>query len=167
MEGRHFITAIVIAFLLSCLSWGYNGGSGTAAQPYQITTVADWQQLMTTSADWDKHFILTADLDLQGVTLSPVGTDWDLSFTGVFDGNGHIIRNAVVDLPDGDGVGLFGYLGSAGQVSDLGVEEVNITGEYHVGGLVGYNFLGTLTSCYATGQVTGAVAANRWAGGGQ
>ena len=154
MQWKHFISAIVIASLLSPLSWAYTGGSGTPADPYQISAVADWQELMTTTTGWDKHFILTADLDLQGLTLNPVGT-YDLRFTGVFDGNGHIIRNAVIELPDSDDVGLFGCLGSGGELCDLGVEDVNITGGDYVGGLVGYNDWGTLTSCYATGQVTG------------
>ena len=153
MQWKHFISAIVIASLLSPLSWAYTGGSGTPDDPYQISAVADWQQLMTTTDDWDKHFILTADLDLQGVTLNPVGSSYDPNFSGVFDGNDHIIRSAVIDLPASDYVGLFGALGSGGDIRDLGVEDVNITGDDYVGGLVGRNY-GTLTSCYATGQVT-------------
>jgi len=154
MKRKHFISAIVIASLLSPLSWAYTGGSGTPDDPYQITAVADWQQLMATSNDWDKHFILTADLDLQGVALTPVGISWNSPFTGTFDGQGFKVRNAAIVLPDTDFVGLFGYLGAGGELRDLGAEDVNITGRDYVGGLVSRNY-GTLTSCYATGHVTG------------
>jgi hypothetical protein len=41
----------------------YSGGSGTAADPYRIGCVADWQFLTTRPEDWSKQFIVTADLD--------------------------------------------------------------------------------------------------------
>ena len=132
----------------------YGGGSGTEEDPYQISTVTHWQNLMNTPDDWDKHFILTANLDLQGITLSPVGND-SKPFTGVFDGNDHIIRNAVVNMPNSEYVGLFGYVG--GQLCNLCVEDVAITGGYCVGGLVGISS-GTVSNCYSSGLVTGEVA---------
>jgi len=144
---------------------GYSGGSGTQDDPYRLTAVADWQQLMNTTDDWDKHFILTEDLDLQGLALTPMGSIWTLPFTGVLDGQGHIIRNAVIDLPGSNYVGLFGWLGDGGHIRDLGAEDVNITGKHYVGGLVGWNYYGTLTSCYATGHVTGDVFVGGLVGG--
>ena len=107
MHKKIFITAIVLAFFLPCICRGYSGGSGEPNDPYQISAVADWQQLMNTSGDWNKHFILTADLDLQGVALTPVGSIGQ-GFSGVCDGNGHIIRNAGLDLPDSDYIDLGG-----------------------------------------------------------
>lgn len=133
----------------------YSGGSGTASDPYQISTVADWQTLMNTSADWDKHFILTADLDLQAVALSPVGVSYNQPFRGVFDGKGHVIRNTVIDIPEDDYVSLFGCMGWNAHIQDLGVENIAITGKRYVGGLVGFNLSGTITRCYATGTVNG------------
>ncbi len=149
MQPKYFITAIVFALFLSCICLGYSGGSGTSADRYQISVVADWQELMATSGDLDKHFILTADLDLHGVALAPVG-----AFAGVFDGQGFTLRNVSIDLPARNYVGLFRSLRSGGEVRELGVEDVNITGEQYVGGLVGRTG-GTLTSCYAAGDVTG------------
>jgi hypothetical protein len=146
--------AVVLSLSTTIFDAPYSGGSGTEADPYQIATVADWQELAT-SADWDKSFILTADLDLAGVALTPVGTEGN-PFVGVVDGNGHIIRNAVIYQPNREFVGLFGYLGSGGQIKNLGVENVDIQGLEHVGGLVGDNYQGTITSCYATGTVSGA-----------
>jgi len=131
----------------------YSGGSGTQDDPYLISKVADWQKLIDTAGDWDKHFILTANIDLKGVALSPVG-NFSQRFTGVFDGKGHILRNADVNMPSSDYVGLFGYVSWHVQISNLGVKDVVITGRNYVGGLVGLNE-GDLTGCYATGSVEG------------
>jgi len=144
----------VIAGIVFCLFssvFAYSGGSGTEADPYQIATVSDWQQLMNTSSDWNKSFIMTADVNLQGVALIPVGGGWP-DFNGIFDGNGHIIRNADINMPHSGAVGLFGY--SNGQIRNLGVVDVNISGHGTIGGLVGYNN-GTIATCYATGSVNG------------
>jgi hypothetical protein len=158
---------ILTVLILAGVSFAgtYSGGSGNESQPYQIGNPDDWQELMTTPADWSSSFILTADVNLAGVTLMPVGGTltpiWS-PFTGIFDGNDHIISNAVINQPDSDldrpgrnYVGLFGYVGSGGQIRNLGVEDVNMTGRDFVGGLVGVNYEGTITACYATGSVTG------------
>jgi hypothetical protein len=63
-----------------------------------------------------------------------------------------------------DYIGLFGYISSSGQVKNLGIENVSITGRNIVGGLVGYNYQGTITSCYATGAVSGAIGVGGLAG---
>ena len=153
---NYLVSAILTAIL--CFNGNllaYSGdGDGSTENPYQISTVEDWQQLMATPDDWGSSFILTADVNLAGVTLTPVGNS-STQFTGVFDGNDNIISNAVINQPGSDYIGLFGYVGSDGQILNLGVENVNITGADYVGGLVGYNDYGTLTDCYATGSVSG------------
>jgi len=126
----------------------YGGGSGTELLPYQIGSIGNWQELKTTSADWGEHFILTADLDFDGLSLTPVGISG--SFTGVFDGQGHVIRNAVIS-----GSGLFSHVSIGGQIHNLGVEDINVTGGSSAGGLVGVNDNGVISSCYATGVVSG------------
>ena len=82
-----------IYLLISVTQAKYSGGSGEPNNPYQIATVSDWNDLMNISSDWNKRFIMTADVNLQGITLYPVGSSGE-DFNGVFDGNGHIIRNA-------------------------------------------------------------------------
>jgi hypothetical protein len=133
----------------------YSGGTGEPNTPYQISTVADWQTLMNTSADWKKSFIMTADIDMNDVSLIPVGTFYSKAFMGVFDGNDHIIRNADINMPTSMNVGLFGYIGTSGQIRNLGAINVTITGSQYVGGLVGENY-GSVTQCYSTGTVSGS-----------
>jgi hypothetical protein len=54
-------------------------------------------------------------------------------------------------------VGLFGYLASGAEVSEVGVENANLTAtnNYVIGGLVGNSF-GTVSSSYSTGSITEA-----------
>jgi len=152
--GWTFVGVIIFLFTFAGASLAqYSGGSGTQQDPYQISSAADWQSLMNTSGDWDKHFILTADINLEAVALLPVG-NYNQRFTGVFDGNDHIIHNADVNMPSSNYVGLFGCVTSTGRIHNLGLEDVAITGENCVGGLAGANE-GTLTNCYTSGSVKG------------
>jgi hypothetical protein len=154
MKSLNQKVVILTVLILSAVSFAgtYNGGGGGVGNPYQISRVEDWQELMTIPADWNKHFILTADVNLAEVTLTPVGNA-GTPFTGVFDGNDNIISNAVINQPYSSYIGLFGYVGYGGQIRNLGVENINVTGGDYVGGLVGDNY-GTLTACYVTGSVT-------------
>jgi hypothetical protein len=133
----------------------YSGGTGTQINPFLIAAVSDWNSLMRTSEDWDKYFIMTADIDLQGLSLTPVGNS-TTKFIGVFDGNNHIIRNVVMNLPGVSGVGLFGYMDLGGQIRNLGIVDVNIIGYNSVGSLVAYKGGGSITDCYSTGAVKGS-----------
>lgn len=54
-----------------------------------------------------KLVTLEADLDFDGKTISPVG-DSENPFMGYFDGNGHIIKNAVISSVEYSG--LFAYI---------------------------------------------------------
>ena len=164
-----------IAALIAVCGWAlsaqakYDGGSGTEAEPYRISAVADWQELMATPADWASHFVLTADIDLNGVSVTPIALDTSTSsgfqgtkFTGVFDGNDYVIRNVDVNMPSSDYVGLFGYLGTGGQIRNLGVEDISVLGRRYVGGVVGYSSQDTISDCYSIG---GNVTGDAWVGG--
>ena len=147
---------LVIAGIVFCLFssvFAYSGGSGEPNNPYQIATVSDWQQLKNTSSHWNKCFVMTADVNLQGFALTPVGNS-STEFTGVFDGNNHIIRNANINMPYSSSVGLFGYV--SGQIRNLGVEDVDIIAGDYVGGLAGMNY-GNIINCYITGIITGNI----------
>jgi hypothetical protein len=157
------IVGVMILWAGTAAGGTYSGGTGEPNDPYQIEKAEDWQELIGASADWSKHFILTGDIDFGGINLTPVAPDTDpanfgfqgISFAGVFDGNDHVLRNAVIDMPTIDYVGLFGFLGSGGHIRNLGVENIAVTGLHSVGGLCGCNWGGTISACYATGNVTG------------
>lgn len=127
-------------------------GTGTEVDPYLITSAAEFVLLSWNVSILDKHIRLMADLDLSGLVLYPIG-DFG-PFIGEFDGNGHVIRNGIIYLHTGDQVGLFGCLGTGGEIHNLGVELVNIKADDGVGGLVGLNY-GAINLCYVTGEVSG------------
>jgi hypothetical protein len=133
--------------------YGYGGGSGTQANPYQIATPYDWQVLIQTRQRWDEYFILTADINLAGVALTPLGNNGS-RFTGTLDGNNHTISNAVMHFPTNNNAGLFGYLGAGGHIKDLTVANIDIQGYDHVGGLAAQSE-GSIDSCRVTGSVSG------------
>jgi hypothetical protein len=150
----------------------YSGGTGTEADPFRLTTVADWVGLTRSLDDWNRHFILMADLDFSGVVLTPVAPDTSpastfqgVPFTGELNGDHHLLRNASILLPDKDYVGLFGYVGAGGQIRNLGVTQLTVSGRNDVGGLAGWNERATLTSCYAMGTVTGTETVGGLVGG--
>jgi len=117
---------------------------------YVVSNIADFKELLAFGQDNSLKFRLANDLD-----LATEPNFYIPYFAGEFDGNGHKISNLSLDFDFISDVGLFGFLASGGKVTDLGVENVNITGDGHVGGLVGLNWEGTVSDCYSTGSVTG------------
>ena len=139
----------------------YEAGSGTEVDPYRVRTAEHMNSIGVHSEDWHKNFVLMADIDLSTYTETSyniIGRDSFNSFTGVFDGNSHIVSNFTFTSSGLDNIGLFGYLGFTGQVRNLGLQNVNIdagTG-VSVGGLAGYvSYYGTIENCYAEGSVSG------------
>jgi len=112
--------------------------------------------------DWDKQFKLMVDIDLSGYdgkdgrpAFNIIGTNDYNPFTGVFDGNDHKIINLTIDDSGAgnDYLGLFGF--SGGEVRNLGLEDGSVSGRYNIGGLVAYNYIGSISNCYSTGDVNG------------
>lgn len=158
----------------------YSGGSGTEDDPYRIATKADLLELAANTGDYGQHFLLTADIDLAGETYTTALIAPDTSthnsgfqgtsFTGTFDGNGHIVR-ALAITPQVLGqhyLGLFGYLGPGALVANLEVTDVLIAGHFpcdYVGGLCGYNNGGTLSICQVSASVVWSNAGMQYIGG--
>ena len=169
-----FLIAAVCLSLLSSFAAGYSGGTGIPADPWQIADADDLLLLSNSPADWTQSFIVTADIDLSGyifdkAVIAPDTDNFNLEFqgtqfTGVFDGNDHTISNLTIAASTKDFVGLFGYVGYGGQIFNLGVGNVTMTGDEYVGGLVGRNE-GSLTFCSATGSVAIEGSAVRYVGG--
>ena len=107
----------------------------------------------------DINITLDTDIDLTGKGWTPIGTDYDNSYKGTFDGGGHTITGLTFTTND-EGVGLFGYLGKAGTVKNVVMEGVQITSNQiyggSIGGVVGYGW-GTIENCSVSGSVSGTV----------
>ena len=129
-----------------------------------------------------KTITLTADIDLAGIDSElykyqmkklsgyswivtpydgkgwiPIGPNAAWPFRGTFDGTGYVIKNLHINRTDGINQGLFGQLGFAyaGSVKNLGLIDVDVTGNNYVGGMIG-RAPGNIENCFVTGKVAGA-----------
>lgn len=107
----------------------------------------------------DINITLDTDIDLTGKDWTPIGTDYDNSYKGTFDGGGHTITGLTFTTND-QYVGLFGYLNRAGTVKNVVMEGVQITCNQiyggSIGGVVGFSW-GTIENCSVSGSVSGTV----------
>ena len=107
----------------------------------------------------DINITLTADIDLTGKDWTPIGTDYDNSYKGTFDGGGHTITGLTFTTND-EYAGLFGRLNRAGTVKNVVMEGVQITSNQidggSIGGVVGSSW-GTIENCSVSGSVSGTV----------
>ena len=88
-----------------------------------------------------------------GAGWDPIRTGGQTSyFAEFFEGNGHAIRHLFINRPSKLGVGLFAN--SSSNIRNVGVIEIDVTGNTGVGGLVGIN-AGRIEASYATGPVSG------------
>ena len=92
-----------------------------------------------------------------GAGWVPIGSpDSGNEFIATFEGNDHTIDNLSI-ARETSPIGLFGVVGTRGQVRNVGVREVTVSGhglESAVGGLAGIN-RGSIVASYATGLVLG------------
>ena len=73
----------------------------------------------------------------------------------IFEGNRHTISNLMINRSS-DYVGLFGAATTGSEIVNIGLLDVNVTGNNSVGGLVGFSGdHSRITSSYVTGTVTG------------
>ena len=106
----------------------------------------------------DINITLDKNIDLTGKGWTPIGTSFDNSYKGTFDGGGHTITGLTVTTND-QFVGLFGYLNRAGMVKNVVMEGIQITSNHMfgcTGGVVGYSW-GTIENCSVSGSVSGTV----------
>ena len=128
-------------------------GSYTVTSADGLMHVAD----LVNGGKTDINITLTADIDLTGKNWTPIGTDYDNSYKGTFDGGGHTITGLTFTTND-EYVGLFGWLNRAGTVKNVVMEGVQITSNQiyggSIGGVVGSGW-GTIENCSVSGSVSG------------
>ena len=107
----------------------------------------------------DINITLDKNIDLTGKAWTPIGTDYDNSYKGTFDGGGHTITGLTFTTND-EFAGLFGCLNRAGTVKNVVMEGVQITSNQiyggSIGGVVGYSW-GTIENCSVSGSISGTV----------
>lgn len=131
----------------------YSGGSGSASDPWLISSTDDLKTLSKNSAHWGEgcYFLLSENVAATGVT-TPIGNS-AAPFKGNLDGNGHCVSGLTLSgTTVGEGVGLFGVVDGA-NISNLGVVDANVTGATFTGILAGRMLNGSISLCYTTGKV--------------
>ncbi|WP_418460751.1 fimbrillin family protein [Bacteroides xylanisolvens] len=153
-------------------SWADGGGESGAAEDLgyiydsntKTYTVYNANGLMNIAelvngGKSDINITLDTDIDLTGKDWTPIGTDYDNSYKGTFDGGGHTITGLTFTTND-EYAGLFGWLNRAGTVKNVVMEGVQITSNQiyggSIGGVVGYSW-GTIENCSVSGSVSGTV----------
>jgi Flp pilus assembly protein TadG len=144
-------------------------GNGSLNDPYQITSWDELNQIRYNQIT--SYYKLMNDLNSSttgyetyasnssnsGLGWLPIGdlTNYpDNTFHGFFDGNNKVIKDIFINRPSENYVGLFGYTYNNLNISNLGIENGNITGNIEVGGLAGsssYN----ISNCYFDGYIYG------------
>jgi filamentous hemagglutinin family protein len=147
-----------------------NTGAGAVTAYMLINNATDLQNMSTNLSG---NYALSKNIDASatsslnsGAGLVPIGTS-GTPFTGKLNGQNYIVSNLYINRPTTDSVGLFGVISSP-TISNIGLENVNVSGRNYVGGLIGNSALtpgGTLTNAWVSGQVTGTSGTDGYIGG--
>lgn len=154
-------------------------GAGTLSSPYVITNVIQLNEIRN---NLSAVYRLDNDIDLSSINnWNPIGTDTN-PFTGVFNGNGHIIKNIQIDVNrDFDDYdipgerfdtryGFFGTIKNA-TIEKFGIEnaDYNVSfGDYsgdksvfsNVGGIVAHMVSSKISESYFKGRITNNCSKN-------
>ena len=138
---------------------GYNYDSNTKTYTvYNANGLMNVAELVN-GGKTDINITLDKNIDLTGKGWTPIGTSFDNSYKGTFDGGGHTITGLTFTTND-EYAGLFGWLNRAGTVKNVVMEGVQITSNQiyggSIGGVVGYSW-GTIENCSVSGSVSGTV----------
>ena len=124
----------------------------------EISTLSELQAI---NDDLSADYVLVNDIDASdtetwndGAGFEPIGDDVN-PFTGSFDGQGYVISDLYINRSDENNIGLFGHADGS-TIKNIGVEDVDVSGDERVGGLVGDNRNSTVQNSYTTGDVNGS-----------
>ena len=129
-----------------------SNGSYTVTSADGLMNIAE----LVNGGKTDINITLDTDIDLTGKDWTPIGTDYDNSYKGTFDGGGHTITGLTVTTND-EYASLFGWLGKAGTVKNVVMKGVQITKNHSLGfagGVAGLS-MGTIENCSVSGSVSG------------
>ncbi|QDD12031.1 GLUG motif-containing protein [Candidatus Methylopumilus rimovensis] len=152
-------------------------GQETAAGTFAMlaseynTSISSAHQLQLMAMDLNANYTLANNIDASK-TQNTLDI-WNSSFipvqnySGSFDGLNKTIIELTINRPDDGYIGLFGSINPGGSVSNLYLNDVDISGKYFVGALMGRNDSYddnnriTISNVHATGTVT-ATGGTSW-----
>ena len=144
-------------------------GDGSENDPYLIYTIENLAWLDENPTEWNKHYAQMADIDAyltqgwnSGQGWIPIG-NLSTAFTGTYEGNGYVISNLFINRYESY-QGFFGNIDNA-KVTNLGLEDIDLTVKDDSGGLSGRSFASIVIGCYATGTLVSTDASSGYCGG--
>lgn len=158
---------LYIAILMYTTISTYSQNENKTVMDGNIASLEDLIWLSENPDVWDENWVLTADIDASetagmngGLGFSPLGDSpsefgvrQQVSFTGTFDGQGHVISNITINRPNEPYVGFFGHI-EGGSILNLGLENISVNGYRYVGGFVGYlTQSGSISNSFSIGDI--------------
>jgi hypothetical protein len=141
-------------------------GDGSPASPLQIGTGAQLLEFksLVDGGETNLYAVLTADIDLTSGEYAshqwaPIGSA-TAQYTGIFNGDGHIIKLAASPTGNPSYLAFFHTIGMMGMVKNLTLE-VNFSGGAYMAGVALYNY-GTIAYVTVKGSIT---ASSNYVGG--
>ena len=160
------IIVMTVAMLCTMAQGGWAwSGSGTKANPYQISSADDWNTLCTNVNNGNntysgKFFKLMADIkvseEFTGAPTKMVGRGENVNFRGTFDGGGHTLTVNYVDNNDDNACAPFRFIRNA-TIKNLHVAgSITKNHKLFAGGLVGVAY-GTchISNCHSSVEIHG------------
>lgn len=162
MLKKLILLGIVLSFCTSLLfaqtATAPSTGDGSSGNPYQIETLENLIWLSENYSVWYLNYIQTKDIDASSLQINHpdfrlhIIGDEITPFTGIYDGQGHIIDNLRVN--GFEKAGLFGRL-LRSTIKNLGITNAFIMGELGTGCLAGSADRSYILNCYSSGMVIG------------
>ena len=182
MKNSNLMTRATLTLLVMMLTattaWAWDG-SGTLYDPYLIKTTDDLNLLahrvngthgetLQTDGYGGKYFKLANDIAYSYTypwnvastedNFEPIG-NYDFRFHGHFEGAGHTISGIRISRSGHNNnsanfcLGIFGYTGSGAYIHGLTLADARITGDFYLGGIVGYFEGGQVIDCHVADDV--------------
>ena len=165
MALKDKLLAIFISIILCNFSYGgtYGGGSGTEADPFLLETAAHLNDIGLNSGDWDKCFKLVKNINMSSIAATNYNiigyynnVNDNIGFSGIFDGNDHVIFNFSCSSSRSSHVGLFGYIESYdAEIKNLILVDPNVSANNpnseNIGALAGVLRHGKIINCQIDG----------------
>ncbi|MDR0666467.1 MAG: hypothetical protein LBF71_03555 [Campylobacteraceae bacterium] len=122
-----------------------------------VAEITDQEGLSAIRDNLSGKYVLTKDINLtfdSDEGWLPIGNTGN-RFTGIFNGNNHVITGLRINRPSTQFVGLFGYAVNT-QIKNLGVEAADeIKGKEYIGGIAGIVRNSNIANSYFTGNISG------------
>lgn len=164
----YFVIMVLLVLPLYSFCQTAPNGIGTIDDPYLISNIDNLRFITNDNNYWnddtywnsDKHFKQTQDINAYetrnwnyGKGFKAIG-NLENKFKANYDGQGYTISNLYINRKDEAYCGLFGLTVGA-VIKNVRLDSVNITGDKHVGGIIGYASNTDISNSSSNGTILG------------